>query len=325
MITQKRKYKFNGSATSTNVTYSIVSDNNCVSITPSSNTVAKGTIVEFTFQFEDEACFSSEFTITSTDDACIDPKITTFNLSNSCGSLSAVLTNAPSSTNPFIFNLTITGGSPNYTVTWQYDTVLFDLLSQSGSGATRSLQLSPKYLSNSNLPTPSFTVVKANVVDNNGCEETVEYIYTLCQPAGHNDFVTLNCIPTQTISGTTVYTGLGNIELIATECTGTTNDWTTLELSYDTSKLLVLSEAEFINIYGKQNLTSAVNIPITYSVANSIGVRSVPKTIMVQIPLCQDSTNAVVVQSKNIKLLSTDTGGTIKYLDVDSITFDVNE
>lgn len=325
MITQKQKYKFVGSSEATEIYYTITGDNNCVSITPSSGTVNVNTTVEFTFEFEDEACFATQFTITTSDDSCTDPKTNTFYIASPCGTLSGVLTNSPSSTNPFIFNLVVSGGTPTYNVRWEYDSVLFNQLSSTGSGVNRTLQLNPKYLSNSSIIVPSNTTVKANITDTNGCTESVEYVYTFCQPVGHNDFITLNCIPIQTVSGSTVYTGLGGIELTATECAGTTNNWSTLQLSYDTTKLVVLNEAEYITVYGKQNLTSVANIPITYSVANSVGIRSTDKTIMVQIPICQDTSNSIVVQNKTTKLLTGDTGGTVKYLDVDSITFDVNE
>ena len=323
MITRKQKYKFVGSSEATNITYSIVGDNDCVSITPSSDTVAKNTTVEFTFSFEDESCFSTQFTITTVDDSCVDAKTTSFYILNPCGTLSGSLTNTPSSTNPFIFNLIVSGGNPSYTVDWQYDNVLFNLLSSTGSGSIRNLQLSPKYLT-SNVIVPSNTTIRANITDNSNCTETIEYEYTFCQPVGHNDFITLNCIPSQTISGSTVYSGLGNVELTATTCAGTTNDWSTLQLSYDTSKLIVLNTNEFITVYSKQNLTSAANIPITFSVENSVGIRSTDKTVMVQVPICQDTSNSVVVQNKTTKLVTGDTTGTIKYLDVDSITFDLN-
>jgi len=288
-------------------------DDTCVSVTPSTGTAATGTTVEFTFVFEDTACFATNFTLTTYDDQCSTPVPYTFTIASPCSTLAVTVANAPSSTNPFIFTATPSGGNPGYTVSWHYNTKLFNLISSNNSKL--ELVLDAETL-------PATTEIKATVTDDKGCTYTDTYIYTFCQPIGHNDFLNLVCIPSQTVSGKTVYSAYGGFELTATTCAGTTNDWSTLELSYDTTKLLVINEAQYINIYGLLNATSAGNYFIQYTVANSVGIRSEPKTISVQIPICAASTNSVVVQSKVSKLATADTPGTVKYLALDDLIFD---
>lgn len=312
MITVTQSYKFTGSSGSSVVYYTMSSDDTCVSVTPSTGTAATGTTVEFTFVFEDTACFATNFTLTTYDDQCSTPVEYTFTIASPCSTLDVVVANVPGITNPFVFTATPSGGNPGYTVSWHYNTKLFNLISNSNS----KLEL---ILDSETLP--ATTEIKATVTDSKGCTNTDTYIYTFCQPAGHNDFVTLNCIPSQTVSGKTVFSAYGGFELTATTCAGTTNDWPTLELSYDTTKLLVINEAQYITIYGLLNNTSAGNYFIEYTVENSVGIRSAPKTIAVQVPACATTVNAVAVQSKTTKLVTGDTTGTKKYLDLEELIF----
>lgn len=316
MITVQQKYKLNGSAGASTVYYTMQSDDTCVAVTPASGSVTPGTTVEFTFTFADTSCFATNFTLITYDDDCATPVPYVFAIANPCSTLDTTISNVPSATNPFIFTNVPSGGTPGYTTVWSYSTVLFSLVSKNDS----KLELSLGDVRG--LP-PSATI-SATVTDSKGCTTTDTYVYTFCEPVGHNDFVTLVCLPTTTVSGTTVYTGLGNVELTATTCPGTTNDWSTLQLSYDTTKLLILQENEFLAIYGKASLTSATSYPISFSVANSLGIRSAVKTLSVQIPICQDSTNSVVVQNKVTKLVTGDTTGTMKYLDVEDLVFTSN-
>jgi len=301
MITVKQKYKFLGGLGATKVTYTLTPDNTCATVTPSSGTVDVGTTVEFTFQFQDSNCFDTNFTLNgSYNNDCPDATPYIFSIPTPCSSLVTSMHNAGLLTNPYKFNLNISGGTQPYTVTWNYDTSLFNLVSSSNSGIEFTLKNSSN--------TPDVTIVTATIVDANGCEAVRSVNYTFCRPIASNfSSLPLHCItPEAILKSFTASSVIGGITLQATPCSGNTIDWSTVEFTYDTNNLYVLDNGDgTINVYGKDGGISG-NYNITYSVADDKGLRSNDATLTVSVPSC-NNVSAPVLQQYNYKLAPTDT------------------
>lgn len=322
MITQTQNYRFPGSSTATEVYYTMSSSSSCVAVTPASGTVSPGDTVEFSFAFSSEDCFSTVFTLSTWDDGCEAPVEYDFTLASPCASLTGTISNTPSFTNPFIFTISPSGGAAGYTVVWSYNTGLFNLLGETrGSGLSRKIELSPRFLATSTgLIQPTQTTVSATITDSNGCTETVSYTYTFCTPVASSKFVSAVCIPSQVQGGLTVGVAVGGVTLDVTTCSGTTNDWSTLELSYDTTKLYVTNTSNVLTIYGVAPST-ATTYQVTYSVANTYGLRSNDATVTVSLPVCAISNSNPAILKSSTKMLTGETTGATKTLDVESITF----
>ncbi len=318
MITQTQSYNFPGSSGASTVYYTMSSNSSSVSVTPASGSVTPGTTVEFTFTFANESSFSTQFTLSCYDDVCATPVSNVFSLANPCSTLAGVISNTPSITNPFIFTLAPSGGSGTYTKTWQYNTAIFNLVAKGTTGNKLELSLkSPKV----NLP--SSTEIKAVITDSNGCSETASYSYTFCTPVVSNQFKTAACIPSQSLGGLTVTTGV-SVTLTATGCAGTTIDWDTLELSYDTTKLYVNVVGDTLTIYATA-VTTATSYNITYSVLNSVGISSNEGTITVSVPVCSQAIAGPSIAVSSTKLPPGYSAGTTVTLDVESITFTTDD
>lgn len=314
MIQVVQSYKLNGSTGSTTLSYTMTPSGTCVSVTPASGTVTPGETVEFTFLFQDENCFSTNFTLVTTDDVCPTSTSKTFTIANPCSTLTSTISNSPSSTNPFIFTHVISGGSGDYNVTWNYNTSLFSLLSTSNT----KLELN---LVNSSVRLPDSTTIRATITDSNGCTHTSTYIYTFCQPIANSQYLNTICIPEQIQGTLTVKSAIGNVELTASECAGTSIVWSTLDLDYDTTKLVVtVTDDYFLTIYGVAVTTSTV-YNITWTVKNNYGVTSTTATLAVLLPACSTPQARVVIPNSTTKLLTADSSSDVKYLDVEAIVF----
>lgn len=314
MITVKQSYNFPGSSSASTVSYTMSSNNSCVGVTPASGTVSPGTTVEFTFQFQTEACFATQFTLSTYDDVCAVPVSTTFSIANTCSTLDATVSNTPSISNPFIYTVVPSGGNPGYTVEWEYNTTIFNLVAKGTTGF--KLELS---LKSSKVVLPTSTVIKAHITDENGCTKVASYTYTFCVPVASNAFVTAQCITSQSVGGITAGNG-ANAYLQVSQCAGTTTDWSTLNLSYDTTKLYVTNVDNYLTIYGVAP-TVATTYPIVYSVANSIGITSTEAIVTVSLPVCSTPVSGPTIATSSTKLLTADSSGTVKTLAVDDITF----
>lgn len=317
MITRTQSYNFPGSSGATEVYYTIASSNSCVSVTPASGTIDPGDTVEFSFSFASEACFSTQFTLTCYDDACSLPITRTFTIANPCSTLTGTLSNTPSVSNPFIFTLSPSGGEGGYSISWDYNTTLFNLVAKGTTG--NKLELS---LKSSKVVIPASTQVKATITDANGCTEIVSYTYTFCVPTSANSFIAAQCITQQSIGGITAVSG-ASVNLTAGNCAGTTIDWSTLSLEYDTTKLHVATSDNQLTIYGAA-VTSSTTYSITWSVANTAGIRSNDATVTVSLPVCTIALAGPTILKSSVKMLTGETTGATKTLDVESITFSTN-
>lgn len=327
MITVKQKYSFPGATGATEVYYTMSSSNTCVSVTPVSSTVTPGTTVEFTFTFATEACFNTVFTLQTWDDVCATPVSTSFSIASPCSTLTGTISNTPSTTNPFIFTVAPSGGTAGYSIEWQYNTGLFSLISDTITGTV--LELSPvSIVTTSGTILPGTAEIKAKITDSNGCTETISYIYTLCTPQISNYFLPTHCVSAIEIGSITAR-NRASVTIEPVVCAGTTIDWSSTQLSYDTTKLYAnvgrtTSTIATIEVYGIRP-TTASQYNITYSVADNFGVRSATGTITVSLNVCPLSgagtISGPVIGSTTTTLLTGEGSGTIKTLNVEDITF----
>lgn len=328
MITQKQQYRFPGSSTATEVYYTLGSNNSCVSVTPASGTVTPGTTVEFTFTFESESCFSTVFTLQTWDDVCATPVSTEFSIANPCSTLSGTISNTPSTSNPFIFTAMPSGGTAPYTVEWEYNSGLFtEIADTTSSGSDRKITFQPTFITNnSGTILPGDTTIKARITDYNGCEHVVNYTYSFCQPVVQNYNVVSHCIEAQEIGNITAR-NFGVATIQPSVCAGTTTDWTSIELDYDTNILhatlgRTTATTAVLEVYGIRP-TTAQSATVSYSVANSYGIRSNLGTVTIRLNVCPLSgagtISGPVITTSNTTLLAADGPGTVKTLAVEDI------
>lgn len=330
MIVQKQKYRFPGSASATEVSYTIGSASSCVAVTPATGTVTPGTTVEFTFTFATEDCFSTVFTLQTWDDVCATPVSTTFSIASPCSTLSGNIYNTPSVTNPFVFTVIPTGGTAPYTVEWEYNTGLFNVVADTtDSRGDRKIVFEPSFIAtNSGTILPGSTTIKARITDNNGCEEVLSYLYTFCQPQVYNGNVTAHCIDATEVGNITAR-NYAVFTIVPTICAGTTTDWDTLELDYDTSILHVQLDrtsttSAVIKIYGIRP-ASLQQHSVNYSVANNYGIRSNLGTVTAILQVCPlvgvGGGSGPVIPVSNSILLPGEGSGAVKTLALEDIIF----
>lgn len=321
MITITKTYKFPGSASATEVTYTWTTNNTCASITPSSGTVAPGTEVEFTFTFASESCFTTQFTLTSYDDVCSNLIKQIYSYANPCSTLTGTLSNTPSSTNPYIYTVQPEGGVGPYTYSWGYNTALFEEITGLRDSPDEQLALR---LKDEVAIVPNVTDITVTITDSNGCSETLANSTSICQPIASNQTVTTTCIASTEVGSITATSSVGGVQLIVSECAGTALNWTTLELDYDTTKLHVVHEGSgVLTIYGI-GVTTQAEYSIVFSVKNDIGTESTQGTVSVVIPVCTnvtDNSGPVFTSVQATKFLTGEGGGTVKSLALEPIIF----
>lgn len=330
MITVKQSYKFPGGPSATEAYYTMASSGTCAAVTPVSGTVVPGTTVEFAFSFNNEECFTNEFTLTTWDDVCLTPVSNTFTVPSPCSTLSGTISNTPSTTNPFIFTVTPSGGTPGYDINWEYPGVFRPISETASSTGARVIEFQPVFIgTSSGLLLPGDVMVKATITDSVGCQQVISYTYSFCQPTTSNVYAAAHCIEAVDIGAITAR-NVAVTTLKVTQCAGTTTDWNTLELDYDTTKLYAVlgkqtdTEAT-ITIYGIRP-TSLSSYNISYSVANSYGIRSTLGTITVNLPVCPLAgggtvSGPVFVAPNATKLLTGEGAGTVKTLALEDIVF----
>lgn len=310
MIIEKKKIKLESTCGDT-LTYTISHDGSCMSISPATGTANDGDIIEFTFSLDNEECYDSTITLTYEDSEGVSGDPYTFSLDNSC-SLSGVLSNQPTATNPYVFILNVTATS-NYTTTWDYDTTIFDV-----SGTTNNsieLQLINEEL----LDT---TQIKATVTDSIGCTTVATYNYAFCEPTATNLVANLVCIPELSDSLSLYSSGRTNLQLNVNACSGKTIDWDTLVLSYDTSKLLVTqdeTDGSIIKVYARASAAGRT-YDITYKVKDSDGLFSNEAYVRVTGAVCE-TINYPVTPINTTELNPADVFGTELNLDIEDNVF----
>lgn len=280
MITITKQYRLTGSTSSSHVTYTWSSGDSCASVSPVTATVPTGEVVEFDFTFTNEACFDTTFTLSVYDNVCPTPVEYQYSYSSPCPTVNLSVSNTPDRGNPFVFTANTSGGTAPYSYEWNYNDALFEVVRQVGS--TIAFQLK-------NVPViPSSTIITATVTDVNGCTKEVDYTYNICQPVAQNASATSICVTPITVNGTSYNSWAGGIQLFTSECSGTTIDWDTVELNYDTTSLFVQTNVNVMTVYSNSTTTTDT-YTIGYTVKNNNGVTSTEGTVTVVVPTCSVS------------------------------------
>jgi hypothetical protein len=287
MIKESRSFRLTSSGGS-EIQYQVISNNNCVSVTPSNGVAASGTIVNFEFDFSDEACFATNFTIRAKSQDCPDFEEFTFVVPVPCTTLLGVISNTPSSTNPFIFNLALQGGTPSYQVQWQFNTALFETVTVPTNDR---LELRIKSGVSS---LPNTAEIRAFVLDSKGCQRTTAYILTLCSPIVFDGTVQTSCINTINVDGLSATSAFGGYQLQSSSCAGSSIDWETTEFNFNPSRLRVQRNGSQLVIYARGNSFHTSQEQLLVRVQDTTGVYSAWATINVTIPPCTEDIDIVL-------------------------------
>lgn len=233
-----------------------------------------------------EACLATEsITITVTDNSANNcQNSTTYGLIgyDPCTNLAATITSSFVAGSDFAFTVAATGGNGGYAYQWYYDTSVYETLDANSS----VLALTVK-----DGATVGNTIgLICDVTANGNCEVRASLNYQVCKPV----LVEVNppvieCLAEAVQTECTLSFGYATTTLQATSCVGRSIDWSTLELS-STFGVCVRQVGDTAQIDIYQIDTGISSGSFTWSVADSLGIRSNPITINVVLGTCINTT-----------------------------------
>lgn len=200
-------------------------------------------------------------------------------IDNPCDIVTSISTNGE-----FVFVATTTGGSGNYTYSWNWDKVFEKQVDDlSDTDNTISLRLRPYET------LPISTLITVNVTDSNGCKQTANYVYNFCFPRTFQKWVSLVCDTAPVTGCSSVVSQYRNLDISDVSlCAGQTLDWSTLTLGIPHGLCVYHDGAGMLTI--SSSLTTTQSKIINYSVKTTAGVRSTIGIITVTIPTCTEAT-----------------------------------
>jgi hypothetical protein len=197
------------------------------------------------------------------------------------------ITNTLSVSGEYIFVASTSGGSGNYTYSWQYNNNIFEPFQDlSPTDNYLSLKLKPNA-----FITGSTTTIHCTVTDSNNCTKYSSYSYTFCQPTAFSvNRLALNCDTTVLSGCSGVVSQYKNYSLgeHVQACSGQTIDWSTLEFSLPSSICFINNNNGTINV-GSTSTSEAVKIG-SFRVKTTSGIPSNWANITVSVPPCNVST-----------------------------------
>jgi len=306
MINQVFNYNISGGTAP--YTWDLTTTNSCITFSESGGTLSADGIISFTIFSEDENCFQNAITTLTVSYVkqgieCSSAEI--LPVSNPCGSL--VVPNIVN--NNFTFSLLPTGGVPNYSYDWVFDTTLFN--PNNGTGNILNLEWNPQV-----SPLPETTTVSTTVTDSAGCSKSVTNTFTLPVPNALNVKATLPCYPkTNPCNGT--HYGM----LILPVSSTIDIDWSTLVVS-DPGNTCITNNEDGTIFFGYDG-TAGTSLVLSWTVANTLGIESNTGTLFINIPICVPTLDTCyfIGQSDTLQLLATDAVTDVKTLDItDRIT-----
>lgn len=301
-------------------TWQITSDNDCVTFSQSSGTVAGASeTINIIAYYSNEDCFEDAIlTITATDSNGITTS-QQVSYPNPCGTLAGYIGHQPSEQYPFTFVVTPSGGTPTYSYQWIFDNTIF---SASGSTTGNTIYLVPR--SSANLPVS--TEIKVKITDYRNCEEWVSKTHTFTPPVALESRGRLACLntPITNISCGVVNQVATQVRLEATPAAGRTIDWNTLEVNLpegfcaanqqlieDGTNVMLLS----IYSYNQE----ADDYVGSWSVSDSVGLRTTVANIYLSVPDCVPSQVAPVYAEPQYHPM------TLSELDDGELTIDISK
>ncbi len=190
MITVQRQYRINGGTAP--YTYNWTANDGCVMFLPASGTT--DSIVDVTFQFEYESCFTTAGLRLAWNDA------------NGCSGFADITVDNPCED----FTISAIGKQGEYTFVvtavqpacatmsyeWGYSSVLWQNASQVDGGFSSRITLQP----NPQAALPDTTPVQVIVTDCHGCRKGAVVQHEFCVPDMHDVSLNLYCAATQYVS-----------------------------------------------------------------------------------------------------------------------------
>lgn len=210
----------------------------------------------------------------------------------------------------FVFVATVTGGLPNYTFQWTYDTSLWEKTPSDNvvDDNYLSLKLKPSG------PTPISTPISCVITDSQGCTKSVSFAYSFCKPTAKDVRVGLSCqhIP-QCANSVTAYTNLNLVKAIST-CANQTIDWSKLQFSGLPDICIINNNDGTISI-GSTTTTPSTKV-INWAAMTTSGILSNYGKIIISITNCTEKQPLSGVPT-SIQLTAEDPVSDVKYIPVD--------
>lgn len=282
-----------------NYTYTYTSDLSCVSFSNPSGT-SNSSVLYTNITFEDEACVNSAvITLTVIDsEGCATAEA--INLSIDCDDF--VLADI-SMSNPFVFTTNVTGTDCNpVTFNVQYDDAIFDVVSNTITNNTITVELTPK--ENIILPDTGSIVIQA--IDCSGCSKIKVKNFEICKPELKSIIAKMDC--TSVANNTHAS---GNIALAAISGCGTTADWSTLSVTSPSGFVLTTDDMGTISFTTDGTVTAGTYFG-TMTVRDNFNVTSDPATIRFVVSECLSEETIIIVDIDHEADLVTEAGNTIE-------------
>lgn len=292
------------------IKYTFIGGDSCIGITPTGATVTGDTLsISPTFTFTDSACVENSIILRiETDTNCI--KDVSFVVENPCEDLVVTVSNNYDAGNPYVFAASVVGANQPYSVTWQYDTALFNLIQNTG---VLKLDLKPGV-----VPPPS-TTVRATVKDSLNCTASGQYTFSFQAPTALDDGGSFSCIPDTTIGGVSV-AGQLTIVLEAVAPAGTTIDWDTVTIYNPFSDIVVEKVSDTIYQLFSKTRVAAFTRVLTWDVKNNLGIISNRASINANVISCDGSATPIKFLNKTVKLTPAETViAEIKYITISEL------
>ena len=296
----------------TSFSYLLTSNNSGVVIENGSDEVENATSVQvdFIIYFPDETSFNTTtFSLVVTTSCRTDTTI--FNISNPCG-ITGSFTHTPNTTNYYNY-VTAISSSRDYTVTWNYDEVIFDAVQEDEVKLTLQLKEGQNH--------PITHEVKMTVTDEIGCTVNYTYITNLCKPSISNGAIIATCVKNNpiTVGGFTAKHA-GNTIIKYTACSGTTIDWTTLAAVTTPTGVYITNVNSRLYVYTSTTLTTPPS-SLQFTVKDNRGIVSNTFTISLTYDLCADSLPTPLVVDENVTLPPGAVSGYVKRIAVEPQIF----
>lgn len=233
-----------------------------------------------------EGCINTEtITITVTDNSSNScQSSSTYGLIgyNPCTGLAATISSAFVAGADFAFTVNATGGNGGYTYQWYYDTSVYETLDSTSS----VLALTVK----DGATVGNTLGLICDVVADGNCEVRASLNHQVCKPVLREiNQPVIDCLDNAVSTECTLSFGYTTAVLDAISCVGRSIDWPTLELS-STNGICVrqVGTTQQVDIY--QIDTGITSGSFTWSVADSLGVRSNPLTVSLTLGSCVNTT-----------------------------------